>query len=283
MKLLMLLSLVIGFQVFASEPPANYPVVKGVIRKIDHAAMRLSIKHDDIPNLDMPGMTMSFKVKEHSQMAGLAVNDKINFVADEVDGEITVLWIEKENTTELPQVKGIVRKIDVTSGRVSIKHERIPNLDMPGMTMSFQVQDKSFLEGLSVGDAVLFTAAEVDGELTLLSIKKSKPAEIGKSELFCTGIAATSPKSKVEIEVRNDKFSTIRYEHIEGPYKGTAHVNSIGRLALHQEGDQIEYRAGAGEWNTKLSFKLSGQEIIDSRFTHYSSGMKNTTVNCSFE
>lgn len=283
MKALFLLTLVVSQFVFSSEPPADFPVVKGVIRKIDLATMRLSIKHEDIPNLDMPGMTMSFKVNEHSQMAGLAVDDKINFVADEVDGELTVLWIEKENATELPQVKGIVRKIDVAGGRVSIKHERIPNLDMPAMTMSFQVADQSLLGGLTVGDSILFTAVEVDGELTLLSVVKSKPAEVGKTTVFCTGIADTSPKTKVEIEIRSEKFSTIRYEHIEGSYPGTAHVNSLGRLTFHQEGNAIEYRAGVGDLNTKLSFSLNAQEIDDSKFTHYSSGMNNASVACKFE
>ncbi len=99
MKLFIMLSLLIGIEVYASEPPANYPVVNGIVRKVDHETMRLTIRHEEIPNLDMPGMTMVFKVKEHSLMTGLAVDDKISFVSDKLNGEIIVLWIKKNMLT----------------------------------------------------------------------------------------------------------------------------------------------------------------------------------------
>ncbi len=283
MKYLLLLIIAAGQIAFASEPPANYPVVKGIIRKVDQATKRVSIKHETIPNLDMPGMTMSFALADQVSVAGLKAEDKINFVADEVGGELTVLWIAKAVSSKLPLVKGIVRKIDMVNGLVSIKHETIPNLEMPGMTMTFLVEDPASLSGLAIGDKVLFSAAEINGELAVITIEKDKPTELGLSQVFCTGIAETSPRTKVQIEIRTNKFSTIRYEQIEGPYRGTTQVNSIGHLALYKEGEQVEYRESAGEGNTKLSFKVLDQEIINSKFTHYSSSMKNSNVACSFE
>ena len=193
------------------------------------------------------------------------------------------LAFASEPPAHYPLVKGIVRKIDLNSGRVSIKHEDIPNLDMPAMTMSFVAKDPDQLKVLAVGDKVVFAADEIDGELTALWIEKAPPADVNSASIFCTGVAPTTPKTSVEIEVRPDKYSTIRYEHIEGPYPGTSHVNSIGHLKLHKRGDFYLYRQGLGENNTLLMFKKNGEEITDACFSHYSSGMKNTPVECSFE
>lgn len=267
---------------FATSPPVGFPVVKGVVRKVDLAAGRISIKHEEIPNLSMPPMTMSFLAQDPQLLNGLSVDDKINFVADEVDGDLTVLWLEKETEASLPIVKGLVRKIDLTSNRISIKHEAIPNLDMPGMTMSFLVQDPKFLNGLSVGDNINFTADEVDGELTVLWLEKRAQPVVGVSNIFCTGVAPTTPKTNVEIEIRSNKYSTIRYEYAEGPYKGTSHINSIGNLQLHKKGDLFVYETGDGLLSSALVFKLIDSQITDSLFSNYSSGMERAAVNCSF-
>lgn len=191
--------------------------------------------------------------------------------------------IANETEANYPLVKGIVRKVDINSGRISIKHEEIPNLNMPGMTMSFLAQDPSLLNGLVAGDKIVFTADEIDGELMVLSLEKAKPLVLGVAKVFCTGVANTSPKTKIEIEIRPDKFSTIRYEHAEGPYIGTAHVNSIGRMSLHKRNGFHIYRAGAGNLDSKLFFKMADNRIAEAFFTNYSSGMSNAHVTCALE
>lgn len=266
----------------ATTPPAGYPIVKGVVRKVDLAAGRISIKHEAIPNLNMPPMTMSFLAQDPQLLNGLSVDDKINFVADEVDGDLTVLWLEKEAQATLPIVKGLVRKIDLASNRISIKHEAIPNLNMPGMTMSFLVQDSEFLKGLAVGDNINFTADDIDGELTLLWLEKRAAPVIGVSNILCTGVAETTPKTNVEIEVRSNKFSTIRYEYAEGPYKGTTYINSIGRMYFHKQGDLLVYHTGPGKLASTLVFKMKEGQIVDSCFSNYSSGMERSVVRCTF-
>lgn len=188
-----------------------------------------------------------------------------------------------EAPANYPVVKGIVRKVDVAAGRISIKHEDIPNLEMPGMTMSFAVQNPDQLKGLAVGDQIVFVADEIDGEVTVLWLEKAETVDAKASEIFCTGVAETTPKTKIELEIRSDKFSTIRYEFAEGSLKGTAHVNSMGRLQLQKSGDFSIYSSGSGENATKLVFRESGGQILDASFTHYSSGMKNSPVQCAFE
>jgi Cu/Ag efflux protein CusF len=51
---------------------------------------------------------------------------------------------------------GEVRRIDKAGGKVTLKHGEIRNLDMPPMTMVFQVKDAAMLDTVKVGDKVRF-------------------------------------------------------------------------------------------------------------------------------
>lgn len=51
---------------------------------------------------------------------------------------------------------GEVRRIDKGSGKITLKHGEIKNLDMPPMTMAFQVKDTAMLDTVKVGDKVRF-------------------------------------------------------------------------------------------------------------------------------
>lgn len=64
-----------------------------------------------------------------------------------------------------------VRRIDLAAGKVTLKHGEIPNLDMPPMTMVFQVQDRSLLARAKPGDRVRFTADKVNGQYTVLQLE----------------------------------------------------------------------------------------------------------------
>jgi len=75
---------------------------------------------------------------------------------------------------ETPTVNGQVRKIDADAGKITLKHDPIPNLDMDSMTMVFRIQDASQLKDLKVGDAVRFEADRVNGALTVTKIGKAK-------------------------------------------------------------------------------------------------------------
>ena len=64
-----------------------------------------------------------------------------------------------------------VRKVDVSAGKVTLRHGEIKNLGMPPMTMVFQVKDRAFLAKLKAGDRVNFTADKIKGAYTVLSIE----------------------------------------------------------------------------------------------------------------
>lgn len=74
----------------------------------------------------------------------------------------------------LPMVDAEIRKIDLENKKVTLKHGEIKNLDMPGMTMVFQVKDAAMLEKVKAGDKVKFTADKVNGAFTVLTIEPAK-------------------------------------------------------------------------------------------------------------
>ena len=69
---------------------------------------------------------------------------------------------------------GEVRKIDKDSKKVTLKHGAIKNLDMPGMTMVFQVKDASLLDKLEVGSKVKFSAENVNGAIVVTALEAVK-------------------------------------------------------------------------------------------------------------
>ncbi|KVN82405.1 copper-binding protein [Burkholderia ubonensis] len=68
----------------------------GKIRKVDTAAGKLTIKHGPLENLGMDAMTMVFKVKDAAMLSQVKAGDRIDFVADEVNGALTVTKLQKQ-------------------------------------------------------------------------------------------------------------------------------------------------------------------------------------------
>jgi Cu(I)/Ag(I) efflux system periplasmic protein CusF len=66
---------------------------------------------------------------------------------------------------------GEVRKVDMETKKLTLKHGEIKNLGMPGMTMVFQVKDSSMLEKVKTGDKVRFTVEKIQGTYTITSLE----------------------------------------------------------------------------------------------------------------
>jgi len=69
-------------------------MVDGEVRKVDLAAKKLTIKHSELKNLDMPAMTMVFQVKDPAMLEKVKVGDKVKFRADKIGGAFTVVELE---------------------------------------------------------------------------------------------------------------------------------------------------------------------------------------------
>ena len=65
-----------------------------------------------------------------------------------------------------------VRKVDKDAKKVTLKHGPIKNLDMPAMTMVFQVKDAALIEKLATGDKIKFTAEQQQGAYVLTGAEK---------------------------------------------------------------------------------------------------------------
>ena len=66
---------------------------------------------------------------------------------------------------------GEVRKVDKAAKKITLKHRPIKNLDMPGMTMVFRVQNPDMLDKVKAGDKVRFTAASINGALVVTDLQ----------------------------------------------------------------------------------------------------------------
>ena len=66
----------------------------GEVRKIDLEAGKLTLKHGEIKNLEMPGMTMVFVVKDKAMLDKLKPGDKVQFKAINEGGKFTVTEIQ---------------------------------------------------------------------------------------------------------------------------------------------------------------------------------------------
>lgn len=69
-------------------------MTSGEVKKIDKQAGRVTLQHGDIKNLGMPGMTMTFAVKDKAALDKLKVGDKVKFAAVDDNGKLTVIAIQ---------------------------------------------------------------------------------------------------------------------------------------------------------------------------------------------
>ena len=73
---------------------AGTSMTEGEVRKVDRDAGKLTLRHGPIPNLEMPDMTMVFRVADPKMLDGLQPKQKVRFKADRVGGQLTVMQIE---------------------------------------------------------------------------------------------------------------------------------------------------------------------------------------------
>lgn len=69
---------------------------------------------------------------------------------------------------------GEVRRIDREAKKVTLRHGPIASLDMPAMTMVFQVKDAAMLDSLKVGDKVSFSAEKIAGAYVVTRLEPVK-------------------------------------------------------------------------------------------------------------
>lgn len=76
------------------KPGMAAELVDGEIRKVDKEAGKITIRHGELKNLGMPAMTMVFRVKDPAMLGQVKVGDKVKFMAEKVNGAITLMHLE---------------------------------------------------------------------------------------------------------------------------------------------------------------------------------------------
>ena len=69
--------------------------VDAEVRKVDAAQGKVTLKHGEIKNLDMPPMTMVFRVANKTMLDGLKAGDKVKVDVDKIDGQYTVVRLAR--------------------------------------------------------------------------------------------------------------------------------------------------------------------------------------------
>ncbi len=86
-------------------------------------------------------------------------------------GDAAIL-VAQASTTDMTD--GEIRKVDKDTKKITIRHGEIKNLDMPGMTMLFQVKDPVMLDMVKPGDKVKFKAEKLGGGVVVTEIEIAK-------------------------------------------------------------------------------------------------------------
>jgi Cu(I)/Ag(I) efflux system protein CusF len=73
---------------------ASADMADGEVRKVDKDNKKITLKHGVIKNLDMPGMTMVFGIKDAAMLDNLKAGDKVKFKAEQAGSAIVVTDIQ---------------------------------------------------------------------------------------------------------------------------------------------------------------------------------------------
>jgi Cu(I)/Ag(I) efflux system protein CusF len=73
---------------------ATGEMADGEVRKVDKENKKLTLKHGEIKSLEMPPMTMVFRVKDAAMLDKLQAGDKVKFKAENIGGALTVTALE---------------------------------------------------------------------------------------------------------------------------------------------------------------------------------------------
>jgi Cu/Ag efflux protein CusF len=77
-----------------AAPAAEMQMIDALVKKVDKTAGKVTLSHGPLTNLNMPAMTMVLKVSNAAWLDQMKTGDKIRFMAENVNGAITVVHFE---------------------------------------------------------------------------------------------------------------------------------------------------------------------------------------------
>ncbi|NPU93665.1 MAG: copper-binding protein [Gammaproteobacteria bacterium] len=79
-----------------------------------------------------------------------------------------------DTSQQASMTDGEVKKVDQSTGKVTIKHGDIAHLDMPGMTMVFTAKKKDMLQNVKAGDKIRFMVVDEGGKMIVTDIRPAQ-------------------------------------------------------------------------------------------------------------
>ena len=86
---------ILALTVLTTTAGAQAPQASGEVTKIDKANSRITLRHGEIKNLDMPPMTMNFRVRDGKMLDVVAVGDRVRFSAEKLEGSYVLTALNK--------------------------------------------------------------------------------------------------------------------------------------------------------------------------------------------
>ena len=86
---------VTALALLATAAGAQMPQASGEVTKVDKNNGRITLRHGEIKNLDMPPMTMTFRVREGKLLEDVGVGERVRFTAEKLDGNYVVTTLNK--------------------------------------------------------------------------------------------------------------------------------------------------------------------------------------------
>lgn len=81
----------------AALPALAQELATGQVRKVDEDAGKITLKHGPITSMDMPPMTMVFRVKDAALLQGVKRGDTVRFDVQKIGGQYVVVKLEPAN------------------------------------------------------------------------------------------------------------------------------------------------------------------------------------------
>lgn len=83
--------------VIATLAPRAYAQewIDAEVRRIDKEGARVTLKHAEIKSLEMPAMTMVFRVRDKAMLDGLAVGDRVRVQVARQEGQFLVVALRR--------------------------------------------------------------------------------------------------------------------------------------------------------------------------------------------
>jgi Cu/Ag efflux protein CusF len=95
--------------------------------------------------------------------------------ADEMAGmQMKTSAMDAASSTDTALTDAVVKKVDPSTGMVTLQHGELKNIGMSAMTMAYKAKDASMVKRAKEGEKVKVRVESVNGTLTIMKLDKQQ-------------------------------------------------------------------------------------------------------------